>query len=294
VSAVASLSRWKDPQLAPWLLLLLGMAAMYVPSYVGAAGTLWQSDDFGHGPIILAVVLWLFWRMRWPVVTAAMQPLPQVGWLLFGVGLLLYAFGRTFTISSVEFASQIPVVAGALLVLRGPAALRRAWFPVFFLVFMVPLPASLVDTLTAPLKEWISFLVVDLLHAVGYPVARAGVIISVGPYQLLVADACSGLNSMVSLSALGVLFMYLMPKRSWLHNAVMLLAILPIAFASNIVRVVLLVLITYHLGDEAGQGFLHGAAGMVLMVAALATFFLLDVVLNAVLGSKRKPAARGS
>ena len=86
---------------------------------------------------------------------------------------------------------------------------------------------------------------------------------------MLVADACSGLHSMYSLSALGTLFMYIMARRSRLHNAIMLASILPIAFVANIVRVIVLVLITYHFGDEAGQGFLHGAAGMVLMLVAL-------------------------
>ena len=103
--------------------------------------------------------------------------------------------------------------------------------------------------------------------------------ITIGQYELLVADACSGLNSMFSLSALGTLFMYIMARKSVLHNAAMLAAILPIAFGANIVRVVALVLVTYHFGDEAGQGFLHGAAGMVLLLVALAMLFVLDTAL---------------
>jgi exosortase len=125
-------------------------------------------------------------------------------------------------------------------------------------------------------------LVTDGLHWVGYPISRSGVTISIGQYQMLVADACSGLHSMFSLSALGTLFMYIMARRSKVHNAVMLISILPIAFAANIVRVMTLVLITYHLGDEAGQGFLHGAAGMVLMVTALLAFFALDNILSSI------------
>ena len=124
---------------------------------------------------------------------------------------------------------------------------------------------------------------VDVLYAAGYPIARTGVMITIGQYQLLVADACSGLNSMFSLSALGTLFMYIMGRKSRLHNGVMLAAILPIAFCANIVRVVALVLVTYHFGDEAGQGFLHGAAGMVLMLVALVGLIALDGALRVVL-----------
>jgi exosortase len=131
---------------------------------------------------------------------------------------------------------------------------------------------------TGPLKYAISAIVQHALFAVGYPIANTGVILTVGQYQLMVADACSGLNSMFSLLALGTLFMYVMRRKSVLHNAIMLASILPIAFVANIVRVILLVLLTYHFGDEAGQGFLHGAAGIALMLVSLAIFLVLDAL----------------
>jgi exosortase/archaeosortase family protein len=83
---------------------------------------------------------------------------------------------------------------------------------------------------------------------------------------------------------LGTLYMFILNRKSRLHNGLMLASILPIAFVSNLVRVTFLVLITYHLGDEAGQGFLHGAAGMVLMVVALMGFFALDAVFASLIG----------
>ena len=152
-----------------------------------------------------------------------------------------------------------------------------------YFIFMIPLPGILVDAITGSLKGWIANIVESALYTVGYPIARSGVILSIGPYQLQVADACSGLNSMFSLSALGTLFMYMMGQKSRLHTAIMLVSILPIAFAANIVRVITLVLVTYYMGDEAGQGFLHGAAGMLLMLVALLFFFLLDRVLDKLL-----------
>ena len=96
------------------------------------------------------------------------------------------------------------------------------------LLFHVPLPGMLVDTLTAPLKEAISgFIVVEGLHAAGYPIARAGVAIGIGQYQLRVADACSGLNSMFSLFALGTLFMHVVARAGVIHNAIMSASIIP-------------------------------------------------------------------
>ncbi len=265
---------------AAWLIALVGYAVMYAPVYWSAAHGLWQTDENGHGPLVLAVVIWLFWNLRQPVANAVHDPAPLVGWPVFGFGLLAYAMGRAFDISSLEFISQIFVVAGGLLLMKGASALKVAWFAVAYLIFLVPLPATLVDAMTGPLKQWISVIVQRVLYAVGYPIANSGVILTIGQYQLMVADACSGLNSMFSLSALGTLFMYVMKRKSPWHNAIMLASILPIAFAANIVRVILLVLLTYHLGDEAGQGFLHGAAGIVLMLIALASFFALDALLS--------------
>jgi exosortase B len=278
----------------PWVLALAGFAVMYAPSYWAAIGGIWQTDEMAHGPIVLAVVLWAFWQARGKVANAEAEPSYALGWPLFACGLLLYAVARVFSMSSIEFASQILVAASCLLLLRGPDALRAAWFPILYMVFLVPMPASFVDAVTGPLKQWISFIVVDLLHAVGYPIARAGVTISIGPYQLLVADACSGLNSMIGLAAIGVLFMHVTRRDSRLHTIVMLAAILPIAFFANVVRVTSLVLVTYELGDDAGQGFLHGAAGMMLFLVALAMLFVLDVVVAAIVRRTRSTVGQPS
>lgn len=280
------------PGRAAWWGLLAGLAAMYLPVYWAALtgpSPLWQSEENGHGPIVLGVLAWLFWTRRHDIDAAATRPSPVLGWGLFLFGLLIYVFGRVFGVASAEFSSHLFIVPGGLLLLKGTPALRAAWFPVLYLVFLVPLPGTLVDALTGVLKHWISNIVETLLYTAGYPIARSGVVMTIGQYELLVADACSGLHSMFSLSALGTLYMYLMGRASRLHNALMLLAILPIAFGANIIRVIILVLITYHLGDEAGQGFLHGAAGMVLMLLALALFFAFDRLLNVVL--KRRASA---
>lgn len=276
----------------PWLVALMGVAAMYGPSYWAAAHGLWQTDEFGHAPIVFVVFAWLLWQLRQQIRDAPNEPLPAWGWPLLLAGISLYGLGRTLGVSSIEFVSQPLVVAALFLLLKGVASLRVAWFAVFYLVFMVPLPATVVDAVTGPLKQWISFIVVDLLYASGYPIARSGVMITIGQYQLLVADACSGLNSMVSLSALGTLFVFIADRGSRAHTAVMLFAILPIAFCANIVRVVALVLVTYYLGDEAGQGFLHGAAGIVLMMVALRFFFALNAFLVRALPTMPRDRAR--
>lgn len=275
-----------QPHIA-WKFALGGFAAMYVPLYWAAAEGIWQTDDHGHGPIILAVLIWLFWGLRNQIDATFVKPSPLLGCSIFGAGLIAYFAGRVLGIQVLEFGSQPLVVTGALILLKGPGVLRVAWFPLLYFLFMIPLPSILVDAITGSLKGLIANIVESVLYVVGYPIARSGVILSIGPYQLQVADACSGLHSMFSLTALGTLFMYMMGPKPRIHSMVMLMAILPIAFIANIVRVITLVLVTYYLGDEAGQGFLHGAAGMVLMLVALMFFFLLDKVLDKIPASTK-------
>ncbi|MBA2723597.1 MAG: exosortase, partial [Methylibium sp.] len=235
-----SRSSWLGAPNAGWVIALLGWALMYLPVYWWASNTIWQSDDHAHGPIVLAVLAWLLWSLRESLAQSPGEAHPgwAWGWPVLAFGLALYVMGRVLNFSIFVFGSQTFVLAGALMLMKGTRALRLAWFPIFYTIFMIPLPGVLVDAITSPLKQWISVIVVEILYGVGYPIARTGVIIVVGQYQMLVADACSGLNSMFSLSALGTVFMYLMARKSVVHNAIMLASILPIAFASNIIRVI--------------------------------------------------------
>lgn len=266
-----------------WWPVVAGLLVLYVPTYWMLAHGIWNSEEQAHGPIVLAVSLFLVWQRR-ALFTEAAAPATRAevagGMAALILGLLAYAVGRSQDILLMEVGSQIPVILGALLATLGFRAVRTLWFALFFLLFMVPLPGFFVDAVTGPLKEWISVIAEQVLYAAGYPIARSGVILTVGQYQLLVADACSGLHSMFSLSAMGLLYLYLMQHTSVARNAIIMAAIIPIAFAANIVRVMVLILVTYHLGDEAGQGFLHGFAGIMLFIIGLLFLFLLDGVLG--------------
>lgn len=276
-----------------WWPVALGLLALYVPTFVNVAGTLWQQEEHAHGPIVLVVALWLGWQQRRALAPdAAGTGGRGAGIVLVAFGLLCYVLGRSQDIVVLDVGSLLPVLAGTLLVAGGWPALRAFWFPLLFLVFMVPIPGVVLDALTGPLKQSVSQVAESLLYASGYPVARTGVVLSVGQYQLLVADACSGLNSMFSLTALGLLYLHVMKYPSAVRNGILLASILPIAFVANIVRVMILVLVTYHFGDEAGQGFVHGFAGMVLFVVALLLLFCLDSALGlaARLVAARRPS----
>lgn len=270
------------------LLVTLGFLALYLPTYWDLSHTIWASDEQGHGPIILAVSVWLLYQRR--VNLAGLPNSPSFGLAVpvFLFGLLCYALGRSQGIWILEVGSQILVLAGLLLFFKGLAGVKGALFVLFFLLFMVPLPGALVAALTTPLKSLVSAVASQVLFHAGYPVGRSGVLLTVGQYQLLVADACAGLNSMFTLEALGMLYMNIMGYTSIRRNVALALLLVPISFFANVIRVMILVLVTYHFGDEAGQGFIHGAAGMVLFMVALSLMLVTDKLLGVFIPDKAR------
>lgn len=261
-----------------WLPLAAGLAALLLPTYALLHRTLWNDEAYEHGVIVVAVFWWLVWRARDRLAALESTPAPAAGTASLAAGLLLYYVGRTQNLPLFEVAAHIPLLAGTALLQWGRPALRVLWFPLAFLLFMVPLPGFVIVAATSVLKQQVSVIAETLLYHAGYPIARDGVVISIGPYRMLVADACSGLNSIYSLSALGLLYMHLTWQPGWVRNGLLLAAIVPIAVVANVVRVLVLILLTYHFGDEAGQGFLHGASGVLLFVVGLLCLLTLDGV----------------
>ncbi|MFZ5493664.1 MAG: exosortase [Pseudomonadota bacterium] len=263
--------------------VVAGLLAVLGPSIYGLATGLWLSDDQSHGMIVMAVLAWMLWTER-QLFTLPARPLPGPGWALLGLGVLLYVVGRSQDILLFEVGAFMPLLAGAVLLLYGTALLRRLGFFFVFLLFLLPLPGSVADALTTPLKHQVSALSASLLYAAGYPIAKAGIILHLGPYQLLVADACSGMRSMFSLAATAIMYLYLTGRRHRLHLGLLLLSILPIAFLANTLRVVTLALITFYLGDAAAQSYLHELASVSLYLFALGLLIGLDYLLGALPG----------
>jgi exosortase B len=276
---------------AEWWPVLLGLLILYAPTFFDLSRDLWNTDEYAHGPLILAVVAYLFWQKREVLRPYSVTVRPVVGGICLAIGLMLYMLGRSQEILMFEIGSLTPVLAGTLLVMRGWRGLRALRFAVVFALFMVPLPGVLVDSATAPLKQAISSIAENILYEIGYPVGRSGVMLSVGPYQMLVADACSGLYSMFSLSALGLLYLHVMRYRSRLRSGAIIASILPIAFVTNVARVIMLLLVTYHFGEQAGQGFMHECAGIFLFGVALCLLFGVDRLLGLWIPAERRRAA---
>ncbi|SDH35925.1 MULTISPECIES: exosortase B [unclassified Duganella] len=264
-----------------WWPLALGLVAMYGPTFYDLGTGLWSTEGYAHGPIILLLALWLIAR-QWPAMWQATEgrPAMPMGWVPLVLALCLYVFGRAQDVLMFEIGSFILILASLLLILRGPKALALQWFPFFFMLFMIPLPGAVVGALTMPMKMAVSYVTELLLYWAGYPIARSGVTLQIGQYQLLVADACAGLQTLLTLEALGLFYLNVVKHTSPLRNVVLACLIIPISFTANVIRVIALTLITYYFGDAVGQGFLHGFAGMVLFISALLLIIGVDSLLQ--------------
>lgn len=247
----------------------IGPLALAALALYELATKVWGGDEQGHGPVILAVALWLIWQRRREVAVTPREPWPVSGWTALLVAAFAWSIGRSQQLIQLEVVAPLLAAVGLLLLDRGGHALRPIAVPLLSLLLLVPLPGVLVQTITMPLKIAVSQAAETLLHVAGYPVARSGVVLMVDRYQLLVADACAGLTSMFTLEAMGLLYVHLRGHVSRLRQAVLAVAIVPISFIANVVRVIILVLVTYHFGDAAGRGFLHAAAGVLLFAVAM-------------------------
>lgn len=256
-----------------------GLLALYGPTYFDLFETFWRSGRAVQGPVILAWIAWLVWRDRANIAIQERPPVSIPAALLFAFGLLCYALGRSQSFFQLEIGSQLPLLTAVVWLTLGRSALRQLAFPIAFTVFVIPVPGTLLDALLLPLKQWVSAIADNGLYSLGYPIARNGVVLMIGPYDLLIADACSGLNSMVALSGMGLIYTYVVGRRSRWHNGLLLASVLPVAFVANVIRVIALLLITYYGGDAAGRAF-HDSAAWLEIVLAFAGFFAVDRLLG--------------
>ena len=269
--------------------LILGFAVLAIPTLVSLGKQTWSRESGAHGPIILATGGWLLWREA-----ASFRKLAQPGngWLtgaVVVVALAFYVFGRAFDFISFEAAGLYAVGLAMLYSVVGLPAMVRHWFPLFYLGFCVPPPNWFIDQITAPLKQFVSYISTSSLSALGMPIAREGVTIHVAQYQLLVEDACSGMNSLIGLFAISLLYIYLLRGSSLRYSAVLTMFVIPIAIVGNILRIVTLILLTYFFGDQVAQGFLHMTAGLFLFALDLLLVFAVDNILAKVLPKSWRP-----
>ncbi len=273
----------------PHAILLLGIAAILLPTMFDVARLTWTTEQGGHAPIIVATGAWLLYRELQTTKARARPGRLWLGSLALGLSLVGYVIARITGILEIEGAAMYVAIISAFYLLVGGALLRALWFPLVYLAVALPPPDTLVSLITQPLKIGISQSAVALLHGLGYPVASSGVTIQIANYELLVAAACAGLNSIITLSAICLFYVYLRHRSDLVAFLIVGVLIIPVAIFSNFIRVLTLILITYYLGEAAAQGFLHDFAGLTLFLVALVSIIALDSLFTSLRARKKAP-----
>lgn len=278
--AKAPPKRLLDRLTLPAAIFLLGVAAILLPTMFDVARLTWTTDQGGHAPIIVATGLWLLWREFKAVSAEARPGKISLGTVALILSLVAFMVFRITGILELEALAMYASLISAAYLMIGGTALASLWFPVLYLAVALPPPNTVVAFITQPIKILISQTAVSLLRLFDFPIASTGVTIQIDNYQLLVAAACAGLNSIISLSAICLFYVYLRHKRDWAAFFIVAALVVPVAIFSNFIRVLILVLITHYAGEAAAQGFLHDFAGLTVFLVALLTIFGLDALIT--------------
>jgi exosortase len=269
-------------------ILLLAWAAAFSP-IVPALVDMWFShSDNSHALLVPLISLYFLWEKR-----EAMRRFPVQGSSL-GLVLLVVSLAIYFVsfVGGIAFFARLMLVAaliGLLWGYLGTPMLRPLAFPLGFLFFMVPVPDTLLGLVSFPLQLAATKISAGLIQFCSIPVYREGNMLYFLQTQLEVAEACSGIRSIMSLTMLSVIFAYMSSGNGW-RKAILILAAIPIAMLANILRVSGTGVLAHFFGDRVARGFLHEFSGLAVFLFGLGMLFMVYRVLRAV----TRDAGRGT
>ena len=249
--------------------LWLGLALLAVPTLVANAHQSWATEQGEQAPLVLAIGIWLLFR-EWPHMRRAASP-GSLAWsaAFFVTAGLIYLLGRVSDQFEVESYGLYGLGLAGIYATVGASGLARGWFPVAYLIFALPPPYTLSWFLTVHLRLLITEASVGIFRAMGFSIVRDGLNILIDQYNIAVQDACSGMNSLFSLSAIGLVYLYLRRGSTWWYLALMIPPIIVFAIVGNLARVVAVIGLTHYFGDAVAQGYLHESAGLLVFLVAL-------------------------
>ena len=264
--------------------------AVYVAMYWRSAGELytnWTLTDsyYTHGFLVPFISAYFVWKDRANLARLAIRPSASgLWWILFAALLLLLGDFLGFRVFA-QF-SMLPMLAGMVTLLLGSQWTRRMWFPLAFLIFMIPIPPSMTQNIALKLKLLAAQSAVTLANAITLPMVQEGSWIHFGNDRMLVGDVCGGLRSLIALLALGAIFAYISRVQNWAKALIIILAG-PIAVVANIVRIFFLCIVGYFWGSEVAGGKVHDYSGILIFAVAIFLFTALDVPLRRFASEKK-------
>jgi len=260
------------------LVLAAQVVWLYWPVLKALAVQLYDDPDSSHGFLVPLISAYFVWERREKLLALPVVPsLWGIG--VLGFGLIMLLIGSVGVELYTQRTSLIMVLAGLVLLVLGREFLRVLVFPFVFLLFMVPLPAIVVNAVSFPLQMFAAKTAAFCLFNLGIPVLREGNVIMLASTTLEVAEACSGIRSLQALLALGTVYAYFTQTVMWKRWALVLLSI-PIAIAANAFRVSGTGVLAHYFGIEAAEGFYHTFSGWLIFVVAFALLLACGAVLS--------------
>jgi exosortase len=260
---------------------LVGLLIVAFAPGVLAMAEVWSAVDYqSHGFLVPVVSVWLAMRQRYALRRIPIEP---AGWGLavLAVAFVAYFAGIIGGSVPLQGTALVAAIAGALVFARGTGWLRRLALPVAFLMFMVPVPPTWISPVIVQLQLFVSDVSLRILHALGVLASREGnVLLLPSGESLFVAEACSGVTSIVTLAPLGVLLAALTLRNGW-ARVLLVLAVVPLAMAGNLVRVLATVFAALRIGAQAAtEGPPHEMLGVLTYLVAVGLLLALGALLK--------------
>jgi len=266
-----------------YVLILIAVLA-YLPVLADLVVDWYQDSNYSHGFLIIPVSVWLIWRQR---AVLSSVPIRSSNWGFAGILIALAVF-IVGTAGAEYFSARFSFVlllASMALYFLGWMFLRKTWFAFFFMLFMIPIPYVIYYSFTFPMQLFASKIASFALGIIGLPLFRFGNVLHLpGGQALEVAEACSGLRSIVSLLALGALLAYF-TQENRAKAVVLFLSTIPIAIFGNVVRISFTAIGTYAISEKFVEGALHEMAGMLVFLFSL----IMLLIVGSLLKWKRLP-----
>jgi exosortase len=260
-------------------LMIVGLVTvLFAPVLKQMVVQWWQDPDYSHGFVVPLFAGYVLYQRRNKLQDIALEP-RNIGLLVIVGAIALLLAGTLGAELFVSRFSLLLLFAGILIYLAGWKMLRAMAFPLAYLVLMIPLPAIIYSQVTFPLQLLTSRLSSSCLELLGIPVLREGNVLVLPNYALEVVEACSGIRSLISLIALAVAYSYFAERRNWVRMALVVL-MLPIAVASNALRVIGAGVLTYFWGPRSAEGFFHLFQGWLIFIAAVLCMLLAHWLLS--------------
>lgn len=258
--------------------LLLGIVILAnVHIFAELVADWYRDDNYSHGFLIIPVAIYLFWGRRHQLIFPA--PPSGVGLVLLAMGCIGLIVGVAASEFFVTRLSLVIIITGLAMYSLGMENFRKVWFSFFFLLFMIPIPAIIYFSATFPMQLFASQATNVFLQFIGMPTVLHGNIIELPDYRLEVAEACSGLRSLVTLLALSSLYAFLSMPGKWMP-LVLVLATFPVAIATNVIRIIVTAIGAYAVSSSFADSFLHEVSGMLVFVTAMIMIGLIGAILK--------------